>query len=189
MNKYIKSWLITACILILTMVVIGGITRLTHSGLSMVNWKPLSGIIPPMSEKEWQVEFEHYQQYPEYKLINKGMSVGEFKSIFFWEYFHRIIGRLLGLFFIIPFFFFHFKKMIPPGLYKNLFVMFGLGFMQGLMGWYMVKSGLMDNPNVSHYRLAAHFLLAVWIVGYIFWTYISFNTDRTERINNRKLFK
>ena len=122
MNKYINIWLFSACILIITMVVIGGITRLTHSGLSMVQWKPVSGSIPPLNETDWQVEFDHYKQYPEYKLINNKMTLDEFKSIFFWEYIHRMIGRFLGLLFVIPFCIFYYKKMIPDKLYPNLFI-------------------------------------------------------------------
>ena len=171
------------------MVVIGGITRLTHSGLSMVQWKPISGSIPPLNETDWQIEFDHYKQYPEYKLINNKMTLDEFKSIFFWEYIHRMIGRFLGLLFVIPFGIFYYKKMIPDKLYKKLFIMFGLGFLQGLMGWYMVKSGLADNPNVSHYRLAAHFLLAVGLVGYIFWTILEFNYTKIKPPVNSGLLK
>ena len=189
MNKYINIWLFSACILIITMVVIGGITRLTHSGLSMVQWKPVSGRIPPLNETDWQVEFDHYKQYPEYKLINNKMTLDEFKSIFFWEYIHRMIGRFLGLLFVIPFCIFYYKKMIPDKLYPNLFIMFGLGFLQGLMGWYMVKSGLADNPHVSHYRLAAHFLLAVALVGYIFWTILDFNYKKIKFPVNSGLLK
>ncbi|MFQ6604843.1 MAG: COX15/CtaA family protein [Fidelibacterota bacterium] len=177
-HKQIPYWLLTACILVFIMVLIGGITRLTHSGLSIVDWKPIHGVIPPLSDAEWQEEFAHYQQYPEYRLLNRHMTVTEFKDIFFWEYLHRLIGRLIGLVFIIPYCFFKYRKLIPHGMDRNLIIMFLLGAGQGFMGWYMVISGLVDKPFVSHYRLAAHLLLAFIIIGYIYWTYLTYYSRR-----------
>ncbi len=172
LNKLIGYWLISACFLILLMVAIGGVTRLTHSGLSIVEWKPISGILPPLNHDQWIAEFENYKQYPEYQKINHEMGLHEFKWIYFWEYIHRLIGRFLGFYFVFPFIFFYIKKSLPPGSTKNLLILFLLGGLQGFVGWFMVKSGLVDNPFVSHYRLATHLLLAIVLIAYIFWTYL-----------------
>jgi heme a synthase len=142
------------------MITIGGVTRLTLSGLSMVEWQPLLGAIPPLSEQEWQETFEKYQNFPQYQKLNSGMTLGEFKKIFFWEYLHRLFGRLIGVAFFFPWMWFIYKKKIPAGVNLKLAGLFALGGLQGLMGWYMVKSGLVDNPAVSHYRLAVHLILA-----------------------------
>ena len=180
-KKQITVWLFSACLLIFIMVIIGGITRLTRSGLSMVEWHPISGIVPPLSENAWITEFEKYKQYPEYKKINHGMTLNEFKFIFFWEYIHRLIGRLLGLLFIIPFAYFLIKKKLNPILIKKLLIMFIFGGLQGFYGWYMVKSGLIDNPHVSHYRLAGHLIIAFSLMAYIVWTALDINRDRFEK--------
>ena len=168
-KRQITTWLLSACLLIFLMVIIGGITRLTRSGLSMVEWHPISGIIPPISDSAWQEEFEKYQNFPEYNKLNQKMTLDQFKFIFFWEYIHRLIGRLLGIFFIIPFAYFLVKKKLNPPLIKKLLLMFVLGGFQGLYGWYMVQSGLIDNPHVSHYRLAGHLVLAFVLLAYILW--------------------
>ncbi len=159
-NRGLILWLWIILGLTAAMVIIGGVTRLTHSGLSIVEWRPLMGAIPPLSEQTWQKTFESYQEYPQYQRLNAGMSLGEFKQIFFWEYFHRLFGRLIGLAFFFPWMWFIYKKKIPKGINLKLAGLFTLGGLQGLMGWYMVKSGLIDNPAVSHYRLAAHLILA-----------------------------
>lgn len=168
-NRQIANWLFCVCLMIFCMVIVGGVTRLTESGLSMVNWKPLSGIIPPMNEAQWVEEFAAYQQYPEYQQVNRGMSMDEFKSIFFWEYGHRLLGRLIGLVFFVPFVIFLIKGKVSGALKPKLWLMFYLGGLQGLLGWWMVKSGLVDQPDVSHYRLTAHLGLAVLIYLYMFW--------------------
>ncbi|MEH6468137.1 MAG: COX15/CtaA family protein [Porticoccus sp.] len=168
-NRQIALWLILCAGIIFSMILLGGVTRLTHSGLSMVEWKPLMGVIPPLTDMEWQKTFEKYQQFPEYQKVNHGMSVGEFKSIFMFEYLHRVLGRLIGVIFLLPFLFFYFTKRIRLGLTPKLAVMFVLGGLQGLLGWYMVKSGLVDNPRVSQYRLTAHLGAAVIIYAYILW--------------------
>lgn len=168
-NRQIAIWLFLVCAMVFCIVIVGGVTRLTNSGLSMVNWQPVSGIIPPMTDAQWAEEFAAYKQYPEYQKINKGMSVQEFKSIFFWEYSHRLLGRLIGLAFFVPFMIFLLKGKISGALKPKLWLMFFLGGLQGLMGWWMVKSGLVDHPDVSHYRLTAHLGLAVLIYLYIFW--------------------
>lgn len=168
-DRSIIIWLIVVCIMIFAMVIIGGITRLTDSGLSMVEWRPLLGTLPPLNEVEWNRVFELYKQYPEYQKVNEGMTMSDFKFIFFWEWFHRLFGRLIGMVFFLPYIYFLIKKKIPSHLKTKLFVAFVLGGLQGLMGWYMVKSGLVDRPDVSHFRLAAHFGLALTIIGYISW--------------------
>lgn len=165
----IAGWLIICAAIIFFMILLGGVTRLTNSGLSMVEWKPLMGIIPPLNQAEWQETFEKYQQFPEYQKVNRGMTVDEFKSIFMYEYLHRVLGRLIGVIFLIPFLFFYFSRRIPRGITPKLVVIFVLGGLQGLLGWYMVKSGLVDNPRVSQYRLTAHLGAAVIIYGYILW--------------------
>jgi len=172
-NRQISYWLFACAAIVLAMILLGGVTRLTHSGLSMVEWKPLMGIVPPLSAQDWQQTFAKYQQFPEYQKVNKGMSIEAFKSIFMYEYLHRLLGRLIGLFFLLPFLFFYFSKRIPKGLSPKLTVMFVLGGLQGLLGWYMVKSGLVDNPRVSQYRLTAHLGAAVVIYGYILWVAFS----------------
>lgn len=169
-DRQISNWLLCVCAAIFIMLIIGGATRLTHSGLSMVEWDPLMGWVPPLSETQWNETFEKYQQSPEYQKLNAGMSVEGFKSIFMFEYVHRVWGRLIGMFFLLPMLFFLFAGRIKKALRPKLVAMFVLGGLQGVMGWYMVKSGLADNPYVSQYRLTAHLLLAFLVYGYIFWT-------------------
>ena len=168
-DRAILRWLIICLGLIFTMVILGGVTRLTGSGLSMVTWHP-TGMLPPLSLEQWQAEFQLYQQYPEYQKINRGMSLDQFKSIFWFEYSHRMLGRLIGLVFLLPFIYFWLRKRIKAGLTPRLIIMFVLGGLQGLLGWYMVKSGLVSNPHVSQYRLTAHLISAVLIYGFILWT-------------------
>jgi cytochrome c oxidase assembly protein subunit 15 len=168
-NRQVAAWLLLCAVVIFSMILLGGVTRLTGSGLSMVEWKPLMGIIPPLNQHEWMEVFAKYQQYPEYQKVNHGMSVDEFKAIFMYEYLHRVLGRSIGVLFLLPFLLFYFTKRIQPGLTPKLLVMFVLGGLQGLLGWYMVKSGLVDNPRVSQYRLTAHFGAAVVIYSYILW--------------------
>jgi cytochrome c oxidase assembly protein subunit 15 len=160
MQKPIAVWLLVCCALVFAMVVVGGVTRLTHSGLSIVEWQPIIGTIPPLSQGDWEVLFEKYHQTPQYKKVNLGMSLEEFKGIFWWEYFHRLLGRVIGLAFFIPFLYFLARKAIDGPLGLKLAGIFVLGGLQGAMGWYMVKSGLVDNPHVSQYRLTAHLGLA-----------------------------
>ena len=168
-QRPIAIWLFVCCIVIFAMVLLGGVTRLTGSGLSMVKWEPITGVLPPMNQVEWQEVFELYQHSPEYKKINSHFNLEEFKSIFWFEYSHRILGRLIGILFLIPMLFFIATRRVSRSLTPKLVVMFVLGGLQGLLGWYMVKSGLVSNPHVSQYRLTAHFGLAVLVYGYIFW--------------------
>ncbi len=168
-DRAIMRWLLVCLLLIFSMVILGGVTRLTGSGLSMVTWHP-TGVLPPTSNAQWLVEFELYQQFPEYQKMNRDMTLDGFKSIFWFEYSHRMLGRLIGLVFLLPFLYFWLRKKIKPGLTPRLMVMFILGGLQGLLGWYMVKSGLVSNPHVSQYRLSAHLLAAILIYGFILWT-------------------
>ena len=166
---HLVIWLALVCAIIYLMIVVGGVTRLTQSGLSMVDWRPIMGIVPPLSTGEWRETFEAYRQYPEYQKINRGMSLDEFRQIFYWEYGHRVLGRLIGLVYFVPFALFLILGRVDRRWQPRLWVAFILGGLQGLMGWYMVKSGLVDVPYVSHYRLAAHLLLAMLILGFLFW--------------------
>jgi cytochrome c oxidase assembly protein subunit 15 len=159
--------------MIFAMVVIGGITRLTESGLSITEWRPVGGAIPPLSEAEWQRVFELYRQIPEYQQINRGMTLAEFKGIFWWEYIHRLWGRLIGLLFLLPFVWMLIRGRIRRPLIPHLLAIFLLGGAQGALGWYMVSSGLAERTDVSQYRLAAHFLLAIAIYSYAFWIALS----------------
>jgi heme a synthase len=164
----ILVWLWTILGMIFLIVIIGGITRLTGSGLSMVDWAPIYGILPPITEEQWLAVFEQYQRSPQYQQVNYWMNVEDFKKIFFWEYFHRIFARLIGLVTFLPWMFFLFKGKLSFSLNLKVFVAFALGGLQGLLGWYMVKSGLVDVPAVSHFRLAAHLLLAFFVAQWIF---------------------
>ena len=156
-------WLSVCCLLVFAMVLLGGAVRLTGSGLSMVDWQPILGVIPPIGEEAWRLAFEKYQQFPEFKLLNSDMTVQEFKLIFSMEYAHRILGRLIGIVFFIPFLIFFITDRIGLGLKIRLVILLFLGAMQGGIGWYMVKSGLIDQPAVSQYRLALHLVVAVII--------------------------
>lgn len=171
-NKSLYIWLFSCCTFIILIIWVGGLTRLTGSGLSMVNWHPISGIIPPLSETDWLAEFDNYRQSPEYQQKNFGMSLSEFQRIFMYEYIHRILGRLIGVIFFIPFMIFLCMKKIDRTLFPKLAFIFFLGGVQGFIGWYMVKSGLVDDPNVSQYRLAMHLGMAVIIYTMLFTTAI-----------------
>ena len=168
-EQAIAYWLLLCCAMIFLMIVIGGITRLTLSGLSITEWQPVTGIVPPLSEAAWAAEFEKYQQIPQYKLLNAGMSLGEFKSIFLWEYVHRLWGRLIGFVYALPLLYFLIRRRIPRRLTLPLAGIFLLGFAQGALGWYMVKSGLSDRVSVSQYRLVAHLALALAIYALTLW--------------------
>ena len=168
-QRAIAYWLLTVCALVFAMVVLGGVTRLTHSGLSIVEWKPLVGTIPPLTEHDWLELFEKYKLTPEYQIVNQGMDVEGFKGIFWLEYLHRLLGRAIGFAFLLPFVYFLLRKQIDRALTPKLITLFVLGSLQGLMGWLMVASGLVDMPRVSAYRLTAHLGLAVLIYGYMLW--------------------
>lgn len=168
-KKWVVIWLWSGAALVFLMVIIGGITRLTGSGLSMSDWNLIMGALPPMNESDWMAAFEQYKQFPEYQRINRGMTLAEFKQIFFWEYLHRFIGRVIGIIFLVPFFIFWIRGYFNKKLFRRVLFLLGLGALQGAMGWIMVKSGLVDVPYVSHYRLALHFLLAVLLISFCIW--------------------
>ena len=168
-NRYVVYWLLTGCTLIFAMVLVGGITRLTHSGLSISDYKLIHGTLPPMNEQEWQEAFELYKQYPEYQKLNTHFTLEDFKDIYFWEWLHRVIGRFVGIVFILPFVYFLFTKKLDRPTVKKCLVLLFLGGFQGFLGWYMVKSGLVDRPDVSHFRLAAHLTTAFLTFAYSLW--------------------
>ena len=179
-KKVVTYWLYLGIILVGLMIIIGAITRLTNSGLSMVKWELIKGAIPPLNETQWQEKFTEYQQYPEYQKINTNMLLSEFKKIFFWEYLHRMWGRLIGLVFIIPFVIFWKKKWLNTTQKKQLVVLLGLGALQAFLGWWMVYSGLDINPSVSHYRLAMHLVTAFGTMCFIYWLILSFNNVKKQ---------
>ncbi len=168
-ERTVATWLLVCALAVAAMVVVGGVTRLTHSGLSIVEWQPLVGTVPPLSEADWQTVFEKYRQTPEYRLVNKGMSLAEFKSIFWLEYCHRLLGRAIGIVFLVPLLWFWWRGRIGVRLGWKLAGVFALGGLQGALGWYMVASGLVDEPRVSHLRLTAHLGLAFLILGAMLW--------------------
>ncbi|MGK7369069.1 MAG: COX15/CtaA family protein [Candidatus Halalkalibacterium sp. M3_1C_030] len=180
-NKYIRRWLWCGAALIFLMVVIGGITRLTGSGLSMSDWNLIMGSLPPLNQAEWTEAFERYKQFPQYQQLNEGMSLQEFKQIFFWEYIHRLMGRIIGLVFLLPFLFFWIRGYFSKKMLNRALILFGLGALQGAMGWIMVKSGLVDVPYVSHYRLALHLLLAFILVSFCIWYALDLRENRSKR--------
>ncbi len=184
-NKKVIYWLLTGCILIFIMVIVGGITRLTHSGLSISNYKLISGTIPPMNEVEWQEAFDLYKQYPEYQKLNSHFDLEDFKQIYFWEWIHRVIGRLIGLVFIIPFLYFLITKQLSKSTIKKSIILLFMGGFQGFLGWYMVKSGLVDRPDVSHYRLAMHLTTAFLTFAYTFWVALDLMFPQKKEVNTK----
>lgn len=168
-ERAIGRWLLVCCGVLLALVMLGGATRLTESGLSIVDWRPVTGVLPPIGDAEWQAEFQRYQDSPQYTKVNQGMALSDFKLIFWYEYAHRLLARLLGLVFALPLLVFWLRGMIPQRLRWPLVGILLLGAAQGYMGWFMVKSGLVDIPRVSHYRLAAHLSLALMIYASMFW--------------------
>ena len=172
-KKWIVAWLVTGSVMVAAMVIIGGITRLTHSGLSMTDWKLIMGMIPPMNEAEWNMAFDQYKQFPEFQKVNSHYTLADFKSIFFWEWLHRFLGRIIGMVFIFPFIIFLLRKSFNRKLIVQSIVLLGLGAIQGFLGWFMVKSGLVDRPSVSHYRLAIHLCAAFGTFSYILWVLLT----------------
>ena len=168
-ERRIAAWLIACCALVFAMVVLGGVTRLTRSGLSIVEWQPIVGTLPPLTSADWQELFLKYQQTPEYRRVNPGMSLEGFKGIFWLEYFHRLLGRLIGAAFLLPLAYFLWRRALTPPLGLKLAGIFLLGALQGALGWFMVMSGLVDDPRVSHYRLTAHLALAFAIFAAMLW--------------------
>lgn len=172
-RRSVAVWLLVCCAMVVAMIVVGGVTRLTHSGLSITEWQPIVGTIPPLDAAQWQEAFDKYQRTPEYQQVNRGMALEEFKRIFWWEYAHRLLGRLIGVVFFVPLLWSIVRRRIPPGFAARLAFIFVLGAAQGALGWYMVKSGLIDDPRVSQFRLTAHLGLALIILGAMFCTALS----------------
>ncbi|MGB0575012.1 MAG: COX15/CtaA family protein [Alphaproteobacteria bacterium] len=179
--KAVGYWLLICCAMVAAMILLGGATRLTESGLSIVNWRPVTGILPPLNDAEWEALFTAYKKSPEFAKVNFWMTVGDFKSIYWLEYLHRLWGRLIGIVFLLPYLWFVMRRMIPTALIWQLGGLFLLGGAQGFLGWYMVKSGLVNEPAVSQYRLAAHLGLAFAIFGLLFWYAVACFTSRPER--------
>tara|TARA_Y100000768_G_scaffold364833_1_gene325612 strand:+ start:4764 stop:5789 length:1026 start_codon:yes stop_codon:yes gene_type:complete len=168
-KKFFLYWLVTSLILVFLIIIVGGLTRLTNSGLSITEWELFRGILPPLNNSEWIFYFDQYKQIPQYKLLNFNMSLEEFKVIFYWEYYHRILARFIGIFFLIPLIYFHFTKKIKKEYMNICYVIFSLIVLQGIIGWFMVKSGLVNVTTVSHYRLSIHLITAILIISCIFW--------------------
>ena len=190
-NNQIANWLMLGAFMVLLMVIIGGITRLTHSGLSIVTWQPIKGVLPPLNEAQWQQAFEAYKQIPEYKQVHHYFTLQDFKHIFFWEYTHRMLGRLIGVVFFVPFVFFWVSGRIKSKrLLRRLLLIFALGGLQGFAGWYMVKSGLVENTSVDHLRLALHMFVALIVLTSIVWTVFELKwTNNTGNFKQPKIFK
>ncbi len=178
-QRAVAWWLFACCLMVFTTMVVGGVTRLTHSGLSIVEWKPLIGALPPLSEAHWQELFAKYQLTPEYQKVNHDMTLDGFKFIFWWEWAHRLVGRLIGVVFLLPYLWFLLRGRLRGAVAAKVFGFFVLGGLQGAMGWYMVKSGLVDDPRVSQYRLAAHLGIAFLLFGLMFWTALGMLQPRT----------
>jgi heme a synthase len=183
-RPYIRLWLFAIATLLVLMVLVGGATRLTDSGLSITEWQPLLGAIPPLDQQAWQEAFAKYREIPEYRIINAGMTLEEFKYIYWWEWVHRFLGRFIGVAFLLPFVGFALSRSIEPGLHGRLLTLFVLGGAQGALGWYMVKSGLVDRVDVSQYRLAAHLSLAVAIFAAALW--IAWGIGRSRVLSWRR---
>lgn len=186
--KPIRIWLFIGIAMVFVQILLGGITRLTGSGLSITEWKVIMGAKPPMNETEWNAAFDQYKQFPQYEKLNANMSLSEFKRIFFWEYMHRNWARLIGIVFLLPFIWFLIRKKIDRKLFPKLMIVFLLGALQGLVGWIMVKSGLVDKPWVDHYRLTIHFLLALLVLGYLQWLWLSLTPDSSPKGEGSKIF-
>ena len=168
-NNFFLYWLQTTLVLVFFIIIVGGLTRLTNSGLSITEWELFKGVLPPLDRVTWGLYFDEYKKIPQYKLLNYNMSLNEFKVIFYWEYFHRVLARVIGLFFLIPLIFFYFSRKINKKYMKICFILFFLILFQGVVGWYMVKSGLVNDVSVSHYRLSIHLSTAFIIISTIFW--------------------
>lgn len=183
-NKLFFNWLVISLLLVFFIIIIGGLTRLTNSGLSITEWELFKGILPPLSQNSWNEYFNLYKEIPQYKLLNFDMTLEEFKIIFYWEYIHRILARVLGLFFLIFLIYFHFSKKIKKNYLTTCYFIFSLIIFQGFIGWYMVKSGLVNDITVSHFRLSFHLSTAIFIISIIFWLLKNIISN-----NEKKFFK
>ena len=185
-NIYISFWLLLITFLVGLMIVVGGLTRLTDSGLSITRWDLISGLLPPLSLKDWEISFALYKQIPEYKLLNSSMSLEQYKTIYWWEYIHRLLGRFIGLLYFIPLVYFSFKRVIKKNSLISLYLIFILILFEGFIGWYMVKSGLTERTDVSHYRLSLHLTLAFIIFILLLWNYLKYKNQQVF-IDSKKL--
>ena len=181
-GRAIRLWLYVVATLIFAMVVVGGATRLTESGLSITEWQPVTGVLPPLNEAQWQAEFQKYQAIPQYRQLNPGMSLADFKTIFWWEWAHRVIGRVIGMVFFVPFVWFLWRGWIPPNRRTGLWMTLALGALQGAIGWWMVASGLADRVEVSQYRLATHLVLACLIYAAVIWIGTRWRDERSHAL-------
>jgi len=179
-DKLFSYWLVTSLILVFLIIIVGGLTRLTNSGLSITEWELFRGILPPLNDLTWSQYFNDYKKIPQYKLLNYDMSLQEFKIIFYWEYIHRIIARIIGLFFLVPLIYFYLTKKINFDYIKICFLIFSLIVLQGVIGWFMVQSGLVNNITVSHYRLSIHLSTAIIIISLIFWLLKNFDQKKNK---------
>jgi cytochrome c oxidase assembly protein subunit 15 len=184
-NRAIAVWLLICCALVFAVIVVGGVTRLTHSGLSITEWQPIVGTLPPLSDAQWEEAFANYRATPEYRQVNRGMSLAAFKGIYGWEYTHRLLGRAIGIVFLVPYLGFLFARRLPDGYAIRLLGIFVLGGLQGALGWFMVRSGLVDDPRVSPFRLTAHLALAFAIFGALWWTALSLLLPQRWRATGR----
>ncbi len=188
MNTYDKNinnlflyWLISCLGLVFLIIIVGGLTRLTNSGLSITEWELFKGIFPPLNQNSWEIYFNDYKKIPQFKLLNYNMSIEEFKIIFYWEYFHRMLARLIGLFFLIPFIYFYFSRKINKKYINICYIIFLFIVFQGVIGWYMVKSGLVNDVTVSHYRLSIHLTVAIIIISTLFWLIKNITQKKTKK--------
>ena len=176
-SNLFSYWLIGTLVLVFTTIIIGGLTRLTDSGLSITEWELFKGILPPLSNDSWDNYFNLYKEIPQYKILNPSMSLQEFKVIFYWEYFHRVLGRIIGIFFLLPLIYFHIKQKIHKNFFLPCYTILFLIITQGAVGWYMVKSGLVNDVTVSHYRLSLHLTIAIIIISIIFWLLLNLKNN------------
>lgn len=179
-NNLFLYWLITCLLLVFLIIIVGGLTRLTNSGLSITEWEILKGILPPLNQSSWNFYFDQYKKIPQYQILNQNMNINDFKIIFYWEYFHRLLARIIGLFFLIPLLYFYFSKKISIKYLNISYLIFILIVLQGIVGWYMVKSGLINDISVSHYRLSVHLSMAFFIISSIFWLILNFSKQKNK---------
>ena len=182
-NKYVSYWLLLITFLLILMIVVGGLTRLTDSGLSITRWDLFTGILPPLNYTDWNIAFSLYQQIPEFKLLNSSMTLDQFKVIYWWEYIHRLLGRVIGLCYLLPLLFFTFKKNLNKKTLIFFYLIFFLICLQGFVGWYMVSSGLTERTDVSHYRLSIHLTIAFIILIMVLWNFLELNSDNNKSFN------
>ena len=185
-HRQVSIWLLSMIILVFSMIVVGGLTRLTDSGLSITEWELFKGVLPPLTKDSWETYFYLYKQIPQFKLLNPLMTFEQFKIIFYWEYFHRLLGRVIGLMYLIPLIYFSFQNKIEKKTLLVLYFIFLLILLQGVLGWYMVESGLIINTSVSHYRLSMHLFFAFIIISFLIWNYLNFKSNIKKNFFNLK---